>query len=78
MKLQSLQELGDLNITFWHKEMLYPFDHKFILFDDIADCMTGYGRFVEFRCFKMGNDGFADPSADGAYLKNWILSICEG
>lgn len=78
LKLQSLQELGDLNITFWHKEMLYPFDHKFILFDDIADCMTGYARIVEFRCFKTGHDGFADPSADGAYLQNWILSISEG
>jgi len=78
MKLQSLHDLGELNISFWHKEMLYPFEHKFIQYEDIADCLTGFARIIEFRCFKQGLDGFADPSMDGAYLYNWILNLTEG
>ena len=34
-RLQSLHDLGQLDITFWNKDMLYPFTNKFIQFDDI-------------------------------------------
>lgn len=78
MRVQSLHDLGELDISFWHKEMLYPFEHKFVLFEDIKDCLTGYARFIEFRCFQQGLDGFSDPSMDGAFQKNWILSMTEG
>ena len=78
LKLQSLHDLGQLDITFWNKDMLYPFTHKFLLYDDIQDSLTGFARIIEFRCFKEGMDGLADPSQDGAFLLNWILSITEG
>ena len=58
--------------------MLYPFTNKFHLFDEIKDALTGFARIIEFRCFKAGMDGLADPSQDGAYMHNWILSITEG
>jgi hypothetical protein len=70
--------LGQLDITFWNKDMLYPFTNKFHLFDEIKEALTGFARIIEFRCFKAGMDGLADPSQDGAYMHNWILSITEG
>lgn len=73
-----MHDLGQLNITFWNKDMLYPYTNKFLLLDDIKDSLTGFARIIEFRCFNAGMDGKADPSLDGSVRHNWILSITEG
>ena len=31
--------------------MLPPYENKFVLYQDIADCITGFVRMIEFRCF---------------------------
>lgn len=58
--------------------MLYPYKNKFILWDDIKDSLTGFARVIEFRCFRNGNDKQADPTYEGAFRENWLISITEG
>ena len=70
--------MSSLNIDDWSKEMITPFTHKFVLYDDIKDCLTGFVRIIEFRCAKRDNDGFPDPTIDDAKAYNSILSITEG
>ena len=43
--------------------MLYPFDNKFLLYNDIAASLNGFARIIEFRCFAVGKDGQPDPTA---------------
>ena len=43
--------------------MLYPFENKFLLYNDIAASLNGFARIIEFRCHKMGADGQPDPTA---------------
>ena len=47
--------------------MLYPFQHKFLLYEEIAESLTGLAKIIEFRCFKEAHDGEADPSQEEAY-----------
>jgi hypothetical protein len=42
--------------------MLYPFEKKFLLFDEIAPALTGFARIIEFRAFKLDKDGNGDPT----------------
>ena len=58
--------------------MMAPFTHKFVLFDDIKDCLTGFVRMIEFRCVKLDEEGYPDPSLDSANSYNGLLSITEG
>ena len=58
--------------------MLYPYKHKFVLYDDIASALTGYGRFMYFRTFAVDRHGAPDPTIAGAESKNWITEIKEG
>lgn len=58
--------------------MIPPFAHKFVLFDEIKDCLTGFVRIIDFRCFKLDYEGNADPTVDGAKMFNGLLSITEG
>ncbi len=58
--------------------MVYPYERKFILFDEIASELTGIGRFIEYRCFKLDEDGLADPTEDLSGKHNWITNIYEG
>jgi len=58
--------------------MLYPFTNKFLLYDDIADALNGYARIIEFRCFKAGVDGLADPTWEVSKQYNWIMNMTEG
>ena len=44
--------------------MIYPFERKFLLFDEICSALTGIGRMIEYRCFKLDEDGLADPTED--------------
>ena len=57
---------------------MYPYKNKFILWEDIKDSLTGFARVIEFRCFRNGNDKQADPTYEGAYRENWLISISEG
>ena len=60
---KGLHELGETHrISYWHKDMLYPYTHKFILYDDIKESLTGFMRVIEFRCFQTDSEGLADPS----------------
>jgi hypothetical protein len=51
-------------MSFWKKGMIYPYERKFLLYDEIAPFLTGFARMIEFRCFKLDSDGFSDPSQD--------------
>jgi hypothetical protein len=62
--LEKLQGLGDLN--FWTKDMIYPYTHKFLHWDDIKDCFTGFARIIEFKCFSKDINGEFDPTVFGA------------
>ena len=63
MMLQSLNDLTDLKLQNWNKKMLYPFDNKFLLYNDVAASLNGFARIIEFRCFAVGKDGQPDPTA---------------
>ena len=58
--------------------MIPPSTHKFVLFDEIKDCLTGFVRIIDFRCFKLDSEGYADPTVEDANLFNGLLSITEG
>lgn len=77
-KIKSLNEHCKLNMTFWKKGMVYPYERKFILFDEISPALSGIGRFIEYRCFKLDGDGLADPTEDLTGKHNWITNIYEG
>jgi hypothetical protein len=68
----------DLKITYWTKDMVYPFSHKFVLWDDIKEYFTGFARIIEFKCMAKGIDGYPDPTIENADRHNWITSISEG
>ena len=49
--------------------MLYPFKDQFILYEDIAQSLTGLAKIIEFKCHT-GN-----PTEEQAFLNNQILSV---
>ena len=51
-----------MRLTHWSKEMLYPYDNKFLNYNEIAPSLTGYARIIEFRSFQKGHDGLSDPT----------------
>jgi len=57
--------------------MLFPYTHQFVLFDDIRDSLTGFGRFMQYRCLGKNKFGDYDPTFD-AEKQNWIMEIKEG
>jgi len=57
--------------------MLYPYKHQFLLFDDIKDALTGFGRFIEYRCMSKNRHDQPDPTCDNR-KGNWVLKIKEG
>ena len=75
---QSLHDLTEMKLNYWNQEMLYPYENKFLSYNEIAPSLTGYARIIEFRCFQNGNDGKADPTHGNCHKHNWILSMTEG
>jgi hypothetical protein len=57
--------------------MLYPYNHQFILYDDIKESLSGFGRIIEFRTYSKNREGNLDPSF-AEVKKNWIMNIKEG
>lgn len=51
LMLQSLHDLSEMKLTHWNKEMLYPYENKFLNYNEIAPSLSGYARIIEFRCF---------------------------
>ena len=76
--LQSLHDLSEMKLTHWNQEMLYPYESKFLNYNDIAPSLTGFARIIEFRCFNKAHDGQADPTHGDSQKLNWILSMTEG
>ena len=73
--------------------MIYPYKHRFLLFNDIVEHLTGYVRMIEFRCFAgdcdfdiagpldandMVDHAGGDPTVENSEQENWILGIMEG
>lgn len=69
--------------------MIPPYKRKFILYSEIADCISGIVRMIEFRCFAgpnmntkdedyIASPGKADPTVEGANQQNWVLGMTEG
>ena len=69
--------------------MIPPYKRKFILYSEIADCISGIVRMIEFRCFAGPNadnqegdhiaaSAQADPTVEGAHNHNWVLGMTEG
>lgn len=58
--------------------MLYPFNQKFLLWDDIKSSLNGIARIIEFRCFYYDKFNKPDPTVDQAKKYKWILSMSEG
>jgi hypothetical protein len=57
--------------------MLYPYTNQFVIYDDIKDSLTGFGRIMSYRCFATNEHGDYDPTFD-AEKQNWIMEIKEG
>ena len=51
-----------MKLTHWSKEMLYPYENKFLYYNEIAPSLVGFARIIEFRCFQKGSDGLPDPT----------------
>ena len=49
--MKSLHELNVCEVNYWHKEMLYPYTRRFLLWDDLKQHLTGICRMIEYRCF---------------------------
>ena len=72
--LASLHELGQQGMNYWTRHLIYPYTHKFVLYSDIVDCLTGVVRMIEFRCFNQSGVsadtdlslGSPDPTIEGA------------
>ena len=58
--------------------MLYPYTHKFLLWDDIAPALNGYGRMMYFRSFSKCMKGSIDPTYPDSEENQWITVIKEG
>lgn len=78
LMLQSLHDLSEMKLTHWNREMLYPYDEKFLKYNELAPSLTGYARIIEFRSFAKSGDGKADPTQGDCQKQNWILSMTEG
>lgn len=78
MMLESLHELTSDRICNWKAQMLYPYSHKFLLWDDIAPALSGYGRFMYFRSFSKCLKGSVDPTVPDSAGDQWITVIKEG
>jgi len=81
-KIEELDKLSQQNLSNWQSQMLYPYIHKFLFFDDIKDSLTGYGRFIYYRAMckvksPETNDVDFDPTHEGNTM-NWLSSIKEG
>ena len=57
--------------------MLYPYKDKFMDYDTIRDCLTGYGRMIFYRAIDKDALGRPDPTVVST-RKNWIMFIKEG
>ena len=75
--IENLHYVSGLGISNWQSQMLYPYTHQFVLYDDIRESLTGIGRFMQFRCYCKNNFGEYDPTHD-ADISNWIMEIKEG
>ena len=62
--IENLHYISNLNISNWQSQMLFPYTHQFILFDDIRDSLTGFGRFMHYRCLGKNKFGDYDPTFD--------------
>ena len=78
MMLDSLHDLTQDRICNWKQQMLYPYTHKFLLFEDIASALNGYGRFMYFRSFSKCQKGSVDPTVPNSEQDQWITVIKEG
>lgn len=58
--------------------MIYPYDHKFLIFNDIKSALTGYGRMMFYRTFSKDRHGKPDPTVTDCENENWISLIKEG
>lgn len=76
--IESLHEVTQSRISNWKAQMIYPYKHKFVLYEDIASALTGYGRFMYFRTFSLDHHGTPDPTIADSQKKNWITVIKEG
>lgn len=87
-KIDALNALSEQKLSNWQPQMLYPYKHKFLYWDDIKEALTGYGRFIYYRAVKKtvgkDKDGNAiknindfDPSVKNN-TDNWLLTIKEG
>lgn len=76
--IQSLHELTQSRISNWKAQMVYPYQHKFVLYDQIASALTGYGRFMYFRTFATDRHGAPDPTVSNSESEHWITVIKEG
>jgi hypothetical protein len=77
-KIKSLNDHCKLNLSHWKKGMIYPYERKFLLYDEIAPALTGIARMIEYRCFKLDENGLVDPTEDLSGSSNWITNIYEG
>ena len=42
--------------------MVYPYEKKFLLLDEIAPALNGFARIIEFRTFNLDKEGIGDPT----------------
>ena len=76
--LDSLHELTQDRVCSWKAQMLYPYTHKFLLWDDVAPALNGYGRMMYFRSFSKCLKGSVDPTVPDSAEQQWITVIKEG
>ena len=77
MLITELDKLSRLNLNNWQEQMVYPFTDKFVLWDEIRDSLTGYGRMIYYQTFTKDRSGQPDPTVISSQ-KNWIMFIKEG
>jgi len=75
--IEDCHYISSLNISNWQSQMLYPYTHQFVIFDDIKSALTGFGRMMSYRCLAKNKRGDFDPTFDAEKL-NWIMEIKEG
>ena len=76
--IESCHEATQSGITNWKAQMIYPYDHKFVIYEDIKSALTGYGRMMFYRTFSKDRHGRPDPTVADCEDQNWIDKIKEG
>lgn len=76
--MDNLHDVSALKVGNWKSQMLYPYTHQFILFDEIKGALNGFGRFTYYRCFSKNEMGEYDPSFSTGSKENWLMEIKEG